>query len=98
MRVVTGIASNTGSWLIFVAPSILYPEQNPRSTFALRAWRQRALETNAVVVAHLTSPLSQVVHAKNVLNLSEESRQEPEIASRHSNQAGNHFREKLFIG
>lgn len=39
----------------------------------------------------------QVVHAENALDLSEEARQEPEITSRHPNQAGDHFREELFV-
>jgi hypothetical protein len=39
-----------------------------------------------------------VVYAENALDLCEEARQEPEIASRHPNQAGDHFRKKLFIG
>jgi hypothetical protein len=40
----------------------------------------------------------QVVYAENALDLCEEARQEPEITSRHPNQAGDHFWEKLLIG
>jgi Tn3 transposase DDE domain len=40
----------------------------------------------------------QVVHAENALDLSEEAPQEPEITSRHSNQAGDHFREHCSSG
>ena len=39
----------------------------------------------------------QVVYAENAFNLSEEARQEPEIATCHSNQACNHIWEKLFV-
>ncbi|MCU1251832.1 MAG: hypothetical protein JWQ49_4861 [Edaphobacter sp.] len=39
----------------------------------------------------------QVVHAENALDLSKKASQEPEITSRHPNQACDYFWEELFV-